>query len=182
MPGSDLEHVLPGYYGKLPSAGDFVTRRLPLDFVQPFDRWLAQHFAPLIGTDSWDERIPLRFLCGPAAFGNAAGVICSSTDKVGRRFPLSVVALLSSADEAMVRMGGWFREVETLCFEAQTVGLTPDALDEALMALPFPELSEQGEAIDGMVVWTEASELYDIDPEKPEEVLGGLLAVSWETS
>ena len=25
---------MPGFYGKLPTAGDFVTRRLPPDFVQ----------------------------------------------------------------------------------------------------------------------------------------------------
>ena len=31
-----------GWYGKLPSAGDFLGRRLPPEFQGPWDRWL-QH-------------------------------------------------------------------------------------------------------------------------------------------
>jgi len=37
--------ILPGFYGKMPATGDFVTRRLPGDFVRVWDRWLAQHIA-----------------------------------------------------------------------------------------------------------------------------------------
>jgi type VI secretion system protein ImpM len=63
MPTPDL--ILPGFYGKLPTAGDFVTRRLPIDFVRVWDRWLAQHFAPLIVSEVWGVNVPLRFLSGP---------------------------------------------------------------------------------------------------------------------
>ena len=31
-----------GFYGKIPSQGDFVTRRLRSDFVQQWDAWLQQ--------------------------------------------------------------------------------------------------------------------------------------------
>ncbi|RUY56662.1 type VI secretion system-associated protein TagF, partial [Mesorhizobium sp. M7A.F.Ca.CA.001.05.1.1] len=37
-----------------------------------------------------------------------------------------------------------------------------------------------GEAIDGMVVWTATSDLYDVDPEEPTKILESLLAVSGE--
>src|SRR5690606_36950533 len=30
----------PGFYGKLPSRGDFVSRRLPADFIGQWDAWL----------------------------------------------------------------------------------------------------------------------------------------------
>ena len=29
-----------GWYGKLPAHGDFVTRRLPPSFIEPWDAWL----------------------------------------------------------------------------------------------------------------------------------------------
>ena len=87
MPAADL--TIPGFYGKLPTAGDFVTRRVAPDIVQPLDRWLARHLAPLIGTERWDQRTALRFLSGTAAFGSAVGIIVASRDRVGRRFPLT---------------------------------------------------------------------------------------------
>ena len=31
-----------GFYGKLPSEGDFVTRRLPWEFTSAWDAWLQQ--------------------------------------------------------------------------------------------------------------------------------------------
>ena len=31
-----------GFYGKLPSEGDFVTRRLPWEFTAAWDDWLQQ--------------------------------------------------------------------------------------------------------------------------------------------
>ena len=37
--------VLPGWYGKLPALGDFASRRLPPEFVEPWDRWLAAGLA-----------------------------------------------------------------------------------------------------------------------------------------
>ena len=89
--------------------------------------------------------------------------------------------LMSSADENMARTASWFRGIEKLCFEAQETGMTPDALDEALLARPFPAQEEQGDAIDRMVIWTEASDLYDVDPEAAAEILQSLLATSGET-
>ncbi|RUZ99042.1 type VI secretion system-associated protein TagF, partial [Mesorhizobium sp. M7A.F.Ca.US.002.01.1.1] len=45
--------TLPGFYGKMPATGDFVTRRLTGDFVRVWDRWLAQHLVPLMGSEAW---------------------------------------------------------------------------------------------------------------------------------
>lgn len=38
--GSDPEHHATGFYGKLRSHGDFVSRGLPHGFVQAWDAWL----------------------------------------------------------------------------------------------------------------------------------------------
>jgi type VI secretion system protein ImpM len=37
-PASDL----PGYFGKIPMRGDFVTCRLPRSFLDPWDSWLQE--------------------------------------------------------------------------------------------------------------------------------------------
>ena len=123
MSAADLS--VPGFYGKMPAAGDFVTRRLPLDFVQAWDRWLAKSLAPLIGTLAWDQRIALRFLSGETAFGPATGVIVSSGDRVGRRFPLTIVAMIDHASLAHVRADAWFSHLETLAFRRRLVSSLP---------------------------------------------------------
>lgn len=73
MSAADLN--VPGFYGKMPATGDFVTRRLPGDFVRVWDRWLAQHIVPLLGTEAWPESTALRFLAGPTSFGTSAGIV-----------------------------------------------------------------------------------------------------------
>jgi len=35
----------PGYYGKIPNKGDFITRHLPGSFVEPWDQWLQSSIA-----------------------------------------------------------------------------------------------------------------------------------------
>jgi type VI secretion system protein ImpM len=181
MPAPDL--ILPGFYGKLPTAGDFVTRRLSIDFVQAWDRWLAQHLAPLIASELWDESVPLRFLSGSTAFGPATGIVLSSADRVGRRFPLSIVALLPEASVGLARTANaWFVHLEEAGISARLGKLTPDQLDAALSLFPAPHGGPDGEIIDGMVVWTENSDLYDLDPDAPRQVLEELLVPNWETS
>ena len=34
-----------GWYGKLPANGDFLTRRLPPSFIEPWDAWLNRILA-----------------------------------------------------------------------------------------------------------------------------------------
>ncbi|TIW17670.1 MAG: type VI secretion system-associated protein TagF, partial [Mesorhizobium sp.] len=98
----------PGFYGKMPATGDFVTRRLAGDFVRVWDRWLAQHVVPLFGLETWPADIALRFVAGPAVFGAAAGIIVQSADRVGRQFPLSVVARLAGAPLKLAYSDAWF--------------------------------------------------------------------------
>ena len=51
----------PGFWGKLPAAGDFVGRRLPAAFVEPWDRWVSRHLVPrLAAPDVLCFRAPAR--------------------------------------------------------------------------------------------------------------------------
>ncbi|TIQ98775.1 MAG: type VI secretion system-associated protein TagF [Mesorhizobium sp.] len=174
--------ILPGFYGKMPATGDFVARRLPGDFVRIWDRWLAQYIVPLIGSETWPRSTAVRFLAGPAAFGASAGIILQSADRVGRQFPLSVVAQLADASVQLARADAWFAGIEEAAIAAQHGELTPDELDTALAALPLAPVEPGDEVISDMVMWTARSDIFDVDPQAPQATLEQIFAASWETS
>jgi len=133
--------MIPGWYGKLPGVGDFASRRLPEEFIRPWDAWL-QSVIPAsqaaLGTD-WLERyltMPIwRFVLAPGLVGRPAwaGVLMPSVDRVGRRFPLTVAVALPS-DAALVHVvfeaGDWFSDLEDAAL---------DGLDAPLRRLPSIE-------------------------------------------
>lgn len=91
-----------GFYGKLPSRGDFVLRQLPSDFVGAWDAWLS---ASIVASETrigaaWRERFlmapPWRFAVAPGLAGATGwiGVMLTSADAVGRAFPLTLAAAL----------------------------------------------------------------------------------------
>ncbi|UVK41736.1 type VI secretion system-associated protein TagF [Mesorhizobium sp. AR10] len=174
--------ILPGFYGKMPATGDFVTRRLPGDFVRIWDRWLAEHIVPLFGQKFWPPATALRFLAGPNSFGASAGIILQSADRVGRQFPLSVVAQLPEAPVKLAYAEAWFSSIEEAAIAAQHGELTPDDLDAALTTLPVPTIEPGEELISDMVMWTAYSDIFDIDPQSPQATVEQILAASWETS
>ncbi|WP_181180622.1 type VI secretion system-associated protein TagF [Mesorhizobium sp. B2-4-6] len=180
MSATDL--ILPGFYAKMPAAGDFVTRRLPGDFVRVWDRWLAQHIVPLFGLEAWPTSTALRFLSGPGAFGGSAGIVLQSADRVGRQFPLSVVARLPEAPLKLAYADAWFESIETPALAAQQGELAPDELDAALAALAVPIVGGEGDVIEGLVAWTAHSDIFDVDPQAPQSTLEQIFAASWETS
>ena len=91
-----------GLYGKLPSHGDFLRRRASDAFVAAWDTWL-QHCmtasrAALASRwlDVYLTSPVWRFACAPGVAGAApvVGVMAPSVDRVGRYFPLTIVAPL----------------------------------------------------------------------------------------
>jgi type VI secretion system ImpM family protein len=98
-----------GFYGKLPSHGDFLRRRVPDAFVDAWDAWLQQSLAAsrttlgprwlnvYLTSPAW------RFVCAAGACGPSpvVGVAAPSVDQVGRYFPLTIVAELP-ADASLV--------------------------------------------------------------------------------
>ncbi|UCI32169.1 type VI secretion system-associated protein TagF [Mesorhizobium sp. B4-1-4] len=173
---------MPGFYGKMPATGDFVTRRLPGDFVRTWDRWLAQHIVPLFELEAWPQSMALRFLAGPTTFGASAGIVLRSADRVGRRFPLSIVAQLAGTPLQLAYADTWFDSIEDAAFAAQRGEMTPDELDAALVALPVPCVEQNGDVVDDLVVWTARSDIFDVDPQAPQPTLEQIFAANWETS
>ena len=139
-----------GLYGKLPSHGDFVLRRLPQEFVVPWDAWLQQGISEskLALGDAWEESYrdaPVwRFLLAPGTCGEFAwaGLLQPSADRVGRRFPLTVAAALpSNIDvlETMTAAASWYSDLERETAAAFGADVQFDALDRQLERLLFPE-------------------------------------------
>jgi type VI secretion system protein ImpM len=141
-----------GFCGKLPARSDFVTRRVPLSFVEPWHDWLAAALSGMreaLGEDWLDAYLygPIwRFavpsgVVGPTAM---AGTLMPSVDAVGRYFPLTIATALPSvaALTAIVTLGAaWFAEIEALSLAALDGALDIDELSERLLALSPPPLS-----------------------------------------
>ncbi|MGN8274432.1 type VI secretion system-associated protein TagF [Pseudomonas sp. SMN5] len=140
----------PGFYGKLASRGDFVSRGLPQSFIAPWDSWLAAGL--LASQTSLGERwldaylvSPLwRFLVAPGVCGPdaAVGVVMPSIDRVGRYFPLTVALLLEpDADPASVVGGAddWFERVENLLLSTLSVEASFEAFNTELESLGGPQ-------------------------------------------
>lgn len=97
-----------GFYGKLPTHGDFLRRRVSDAFVADWDAWLQECVdasRTALGSEWLNVYLTSpawRFVCAAGACGPSAvaGVMVPSVDRVGRYFPLSVVGELP--DEANV--------------------------------------------------------------------------------
>ncbi len=140
-----------GLFGKLPAHGDFVRRELPDSFIEPWDEWLQQGMAAAreaMGEEAWlahwDSAPTWRFAlpagaCGPDP---VAGVVATSADAVGRRFPLTAAAVLPGAMTAFWP-AAWFAAVEGAVLSARQGGIDADTL---AASLPVPEEDFSAEA------------------------------------
>jgi type VI secretion system protein ImpM len=139
--------VTVGFYGKLPSLGDFVGRRAPNALLETWDGWLQSAVAAsreAIGAEWLDLYLtaPMwRFFAQAGVLDAApvAGVMFPSVDRVGRCFPFTVFAQLPTNAVGLVvteRCSDWFERVEDLLLaQLEDSNLDLDGLDQALLAL-----------------------------------------------
>ena len=117
-----------GFYGKLPSHGDFLRRRASDAFVDAWDGWLRECLAAsrsALGERWLDVYLTSpawRFVCGPGACGPApvVGLMAPSVDLVGRYFPLTLVAELpeyANLLNAATASASFFDSAERLVIE-----------------------------------------------------------------
>ena len=114
-----------GFFGKLPSHGDFVRRRVPPAFLGAWDPWLQQVISASrewLG-EQWLQTYltsPVwRFVLGPGVCGapGFAGLLMPSVDAVGRYFPLTLVTPLPgpvSLTNLAVEEADWYGRLEQL--------------------------------------------------------------------
>jgi type VI secretion system protein ImpM len=157
-----------GFYGKLPSEGDFVTRRLPWEFTSVWDDWLQQ------GLQASREALGARWLelylsapiwrfqiapgvCGPVGW---RGLFFASVDRVGRYFPLTLAFVDPGATGLAVLSGdadAWIA-VE----DAALAGLAPTLpvadFDRMMEALTLPGAAAADPARPRVCLYTAGSE------------------------
>jgi type VI secretion system protein ImpM len=136
-----------GFYGKLPSHGDFLRRRVSDGFVGVWDGWLQECIAAsraLLGERWLDVYLTSpawRFACAAGTFGSApvVGVMVPSVDRVGRYFHLTMVTELpadTSVVSASTRLDAFFDAAEQLAVDtlaAERVDF--DAFDQRVTRL-----------------------------------------------
>jgi type VI secretion system protein ImpM len=132
------------WFGKLPSAGDFVSRRMAYPVQQFWDHWCADGMDALKagstatglhvwgGTPIWAYVLPAQ----PGVPIGQLGVFAPSCDRVGRVFPFIVAAPLVPEQQAELldrapMLGLAWGEVVAL---AQQNRLAIDAVDDELRA------------------------------------------------
>lgn len=91
----------PGWFGKLPGAGDFAHRRMPHALRAVWDDWLHDGLADLRSRhQEWVESYltsPIWcFLLAPGVADDSAwmGAMAPSVDRIGRYYPIAVFAPL----------------------------------------------------------------------------------------
>lgn len=164
-----MAEALTGFHGKLPAAGDFVTRGLPTGFAAFWDAWAARHLAQR--HEGWPEGgLRLRLASGGRV---AAGVAVPGRDRVGRRFPLAAFVVaphLPAADG----LDAWCDAALACLLAAQVEPVPPDDLADRLEALALPE-GDPGDAAP-MVLWARGQPTLACDAAAPETALDRLFS------
>ena len=141
----------PGWHGKLPSLGDFASRRLDSSFIDPWDAWLSSGLLALsesqpdawlqdyLASPSWCFLIMPGALPGTAGVQAWAGVLMPSVDRVGRYFPFTLALALGVGPASTAQMPvlwAWLARLDELARDALYDDWTVDRLELELARLP----------------------------------------------
>lgn len=144
-----------GFYGKIPSHGDFLRRGLSPAFIEPWDTWLQQSLLTgreVLG-DGWQNAyfsapiwrfaIP-RGLSGPEAM---MGVMMPSVDRVGRQFPLTLASAVGDADPwgIFTANEAAYRALEDAALTMLEDGAEPAQLEAALSRITLSPAASDSE-------------------------------------
>lgn len=138
-------------FGKMPDVGDFFRLNAPTSFVRTWDEWLQQLVLAAkenygSGFDALYMSAPIwRFTLAPALAGPSKimGVLMPSVDRVGRRFPLTLMVPLDTPGPPAVdhlREGPLFERLEDIALSTLEDGMSKDRLEADLKALEVPDL------------------------------------------
>ena len=145
----------PGWHGKLPTLGDFASRRLEAPFIDAWDGWLAAGLLALreahpttwleayLGSPSWRFLLMPGVLPGNAGAQGWAGVLMPSVDRVGRYFPLTLVQALGAGPSSTQQMQGlwfWLARLDELARDALHGDWTAEQLEQELAAMAAVDL------------------------------------------
>jgi type VI secretion system protein ImpM len=137
------------WFGKLPGLGDFVGRRMPHAFGADWDYWLRSGLEQVRNEtpDRWVDRFvhsPLWFFMSPALVTGkpACGVVAPSIDRVGRYYPLTILAMGDDADSGAfagdAALEQFFTAARAAVIDARRLPLSAEGLDTRLADLAWP--------------------------------------------
>lgn len=138
-----------GFYGKIPSNGDFVSRHLPRTFVDPWDQWLQQSISSSrqqLG-ENWLDRYLIgpiwRFALSAGVCGDNAwvGLVMPSVDSVGRYFPLTLAVPVSNTRKLLFiadNEESWFAQVEDIALTALDKNNRLETFNQEIIKLAVP--------------------------------------------
>lgn len=139
----NIDNGVPGYFGKIPSHGDFLNRNLSRNFVDPWDHWLQHAITASRHTlaETWLETYLISPVWKFAIHGGVCGqnpvvgVLMPSVDKVGRYFPLTIACLLPTTCNVISFIQNhseWFEGIEEVSLACLDDNFTLQDLDSAL--------------------------------------------------
>ncbi|TWD39708.1 type VI secretion system-associated protein TagF [Pantoea sp. SJZ147] len=158
-------YAAPGWYGKLPSSGDFVKRRFPDTLQRQWSNWFQ------VGLHHWQtsaegENAPSRaFLKAPVwnfvvppMLGTQLiqmGCLTAARDSVGRHYPLCALRYFTPTEwmpSLLARTGDWYHQMGNTLLRAVQDGGTPEQFDQALLSIPLPQPQQDEESSDILAV------------------------------
>jgi len=152
-----------GFFGKLPSRGDFLRAGLPRGFTDPWDGWLQGAIAgsrAMLGErwlPAWMEAPIWHFSLPAGQCGTAPvlGVWMPSVDAAGRHFPLT----LALVGDRPARPGDWLAAAEAIGLDALQHDWGPEEVARRL-ADPVPPSDAMDPDLSATATalwWTEGS-------------------------
>ncbi len=143
---------LNGFYGKLPTHGDFLSRNLPRTFIDPWDDWLQSAMAASQEhlNDEWLDYFLVtpvwKFILSDGNCGDSAwvGVIIPSVDRVGRYFPLTIASHITESVKPVALIDEchhWLEQAEKIALSTLNEDFELAHLEECLADLGDPIVS-----------------------------------------
>jgi type VI secretion system protein ImpM len=179
MSGEPGSGRIAGWYGKIPALGDFVTRRVPAEFVAVWDEWLQRSLASsatALGEawlDVYRQGPMLRFALLPSVCGESlwTGILMPSVDRVGRYFPLTIALALEprpGALAAAISAHAWFAVVEEVALRTLESDASPDQVDAGLAEAAFPWTPGDVAPAAALAEWWRTTPTAEFAAELPE--------------
>ena len=143
-----------GWYGKTPATGDFISRRLLKATVDRLDSWMQAGMTALRDTAPrgwdvayasapvWNALLPATVLVPDASLA----IVAPSFDRVGRRFPLCLVASISPETlRRITSLAEYCSEVSRLVDDWLHIRVDVDEMDRRLPLVAERFLSDNGD-------------------------------------
>ncbi len=164
-----------GFFGKVPSHGDFISDGLERELIGTFDNWMRSGLHACADTFAgrWSEIFasspPIRFIIESGIWGNSAyaGVLVPSADRVGRKYPLAIVAQLNNFRKhprTLYLDDTWFMAAEALAETSMTGDFDMSRFNASVKKLRPPKPREEDDAPEMVRNRVPTSLWWRIDP------------------